>query len=52
MKLNLIASIPLRPVIERMLSASPHRLEPVYLPAARADRPAFLRERICTRGGL
>lgn len=39
MKLNLIASIPLRPVIERMLSASPHRLEPVYLPAARA-RPA------------
>ena len=52
MKLNLIASIPLRPVIERMLSASPHRLEPVYLPAARADRPAFLRERIARAEGF
>lgn len=52
MKLNLIASIPLRPVIERMLPASPHRLEPAYLPAARADWPAFLRERTAHAEGF
>ncbi|WP_308754966.1 hypothetical protein [uncultured Anaerotruncus sp.] len=52
MKLNLIASIPLRPVIERMLPASPHRLEPAYLPAARADWPAFLRERTARAEGF
>ena len=34
MKLLLAASAPLRPYLERMLPASPHRIDPVYLPAA------------------
>lgn len=52
MKLNLIASIPLRPVLERMLPASPHRLETAFLPTDRADWPAFLHEQFAHAEGF